>query len=467
MLHTKKSAPTFPLIDLAERLEQEACYQEYRNTFAVCPQGPYGLQWPGKDWTTRYKPVSDPLVKAHLAGKYWIALPGMYYPVNYAFDCDGMPIADCLNLADAHGLQRGQFQIVTSPGFWEGQDRFHILMTLRYKGKLPTLKLGYQALRNLVGTRCEVYPQLRRKFRAPLGRGQYLVDRDTLQIQTHLHWSESHYYLKKLEPIDIETLPFQPSFQFPSEAKGEDNPRRWLPLSQAAELWEHGLQAAGTRHQAQWCVAVWLYRQNELPENAIRKIHRWLEKKHNGFSKLVLAGDWRAIDAEISRQVFWIWENFRPYPDGPHNLERAITLADLKFAAEVFRGEVVNQKRLIALLSYVRPRAHHDWVYIPYWVWREIAHWSNYHEFIALLENKGLIECQWEWRHVPGQPLESYPRRFRVKLPATSEIPVQFDGRNAWDYYEALQIVCASVREMVELTGVAHQRFYQEFGKQK
>ena len=58
----------------------DQAFAEYKDTFARERLGPYGLQWEGKPWTTRHKPLSDPLINAHLSGKYWVAIRAPWYP---------------------------------------------------------------------------------------------------------------------------------------------------------------------------------------------------------------------------------------------------------------------------------------------------------------------------------------------------------------------------------------------------
>src|SRR5262249_8907064 len=141
------------------------------------------------------------------------------------------------------GLRDGQYYVMTSPSFKE-DGSVHLVLCLIYKDKLPTFALGYRALTTTVGKLCEVYPQLRRKFRLPFGRDQYLVGHNGKILI--IPWWEAMRWLEKLDPVPIESLVFQPGLPFPSLAKDEDNPRKWMSLGQVRELYEHGLQAFRT-----------------------------------------------------------------------------------------------------------------------------------------------------------------------------------------------------------------------------
>jgi hypothetical protein len=464
---SKNTPVAYPnLLDLAEAEERRIRIEEYRQKFARSHHGPYAVQWPGRGWKTKYKSISDPLLKAHLAGLYWVAVKASWYPVVYFLDIDSPEPGMVERIIATLGLREGQYLLMTSPSYLE-DGSLHMALMVSYKDQLPTHKLGYTALTNTLRKLCEVYPQLRRKFRLPLGRGQRIIGRDGVILDA-MPWWDAMYWLDKLDPVPIETMIFQPELPFPSLAKDEDDPRHWLSLGAMQQLYEEGLQGSGMRHESQWDLAVGFWRVNWMPDDAIAEIRRWIRNKHNGLSKAVNKGAWRTIDAEIFRQAQWIWANFRPFPDTPHNLDGYVTMADLRFIAEVYPCNVINQKRLFALIRYMRPRAHHDFVYVPYRVWREqIANDRTYHAFRQDLESKGLLESVMSYRHVEHVPAASYSRKFRLRLPGSNNQPIQYDGRNADDYYEALRLALGSVREMEAMTGVPKRRFYEALRKQK
>jgi hypothetical protein len=453
------------LLDTIEAAEFDRYIKRYRQLFARDARGPYAIQHPGQDWKTRHKPVSDPLLKAHLNQQYWVAVKAAWYPFAYCIDFDAPSPGEIERVIEAFNLATGQYLLMTSPSYVRDLS-CHLMTRLELRGRIPTHRLGYEALWNMVGRTCEVYPQLRRKFRLPLGRDQRLIAEDG-RVLDSMNWWEAMYWIEKLDPVPIENLRFQMELPFPSPVSNEDNPRTWAKSADARELYEHGLQAQETRHASTWILAVSLWRANWLPQDAMRVLKQWIRKKHNGFSKTALKGNWRAIDEEIARQVQWIWTHFRPYPDTPHNLDGYVTLEDLKFIAEVYPCDVVNQKRLFALACYMRPRARHDFVYVPARVWREeIAHKDTYHAFRQDLEAKGLLESIMSYRHVEGVPDMSYSRRFRLHLPNTSDEPLQTDNRNEHDYYQAVLQATGSVRDAVALTGVSKQRFYDAISYQ-
>ena len=454
------------LLNFIEDVEMDNLLKEYRDTFARDPTGPYAIQWPGRVWKTKYKGVSDPLLKAHLNEIYWVAVKASWYPPFAFLDFDAPAIGLIERAVERLHMGRGHYLLMTSPSYFDDKS-CHLVLQAEYKGKRATQRLIREALSNMVGSMCEVYPQLRRKFRLPLGRGQRLIGKNGEVLDT-MPWWEAMYWMEKIDPLPIENMTFQLELPFASPVKSEDKPRNWAKSGQAKELYEHGLQAPGTRHESQWIIAVSLWRSNWLPEDAIATIKKWIRKQHNGMSKTATAGRWRVIDEEICRQVQWIWTHFRPYPDTPHNLEGYVTKEDLRFIADVYPCDVVNQKRLFALVCYMRPRAHHDYVYVPYHVWQEqVANDRTYHAFRQDLEAKGLLESVMSYRHVENVPEASYSRKFRLKLPSSDKQPIQYEGRNEHDYYQALQLVLGpSVRTIVDFTGVSKERIYEAIRNQ-
>lgn len=440
--------------------------KEYRERFAKDHLGPYALQWPGNNWKTRYKPVSDPLLQAHLEGKYWVAVRASWYPTYFFLDIDS-PNTDTVDkIVEVLRLREGQYKMMTSPSYSQ-TGNLHLVVKPEYKNKRVTHRLGYEALRNSVGKICEVYPQLKRKFRLPLGKGQFLLG-SYGEVQDFRPWWESLYWIEKIDPLEVDTLSFQPELPFPNIVKKEDHPRRWRKSKEIEELYEEGLQAFGTRHSSTWDLALSLWRANFLPKEAVEVLKKWIRKKHNRFSKTINSGNFKAVDDEIARQVQWIWGNFRPYPDSPHNLEGYVTLEDLKWIAKVYPCNVVNQKRLFSLICYMRPRSHHDFVYVPHHIWREeVANDRTYQDFLQDLEEKRLLDSVSSYRHVQGFPELSYSRKYKLYLPEAAKEPLVHDNRNEQDYYQAMLLGTGSVREAISLTGVHKQRWYEAILRDK
>lgn len=390
-------------------------FQLYKQSFVRDFNGPFILQNPGRQWHTRHHKLSDDFLSDHLDRKYWIGTRGAWNP-QFAFldfDFSGENVAkraetiwraiDVLELTDS------QYNLMTSPSH-ATDGSCHLIFRPVYREIVATLGLVQKTLRNRLGNLCEIYPQKRRCFRLPLGRDQYLVGSNG-KILTNLTWEEAVHFVCKLDFWEIPP----PDNQIVCGAEkigstvADDNSESdfsHLPttafLSECESLFDIGLIEAHSRHFAQWKLIKYFYRCNWIPDDAKRKVKAWIRQKHNDFSTDARCGNWREIDAEIDRQTDWIYRSSTQLPDAIRNLDAEITSADLWLAANIYRGDVVNQKRLVDLLAYCRPRAHHNWIYIPFHEWARIANKTHYHRFIQEIEAKNIIIPDWRYRHNPN-----------------------------------------------------------------
>jgi hypothetical protein len=435
--------------------------KDFSRSFIRDYSSPYAIQQAeGRrtDWRTKYKPISDPLIHAHLSQDYWLGTKAPWYPVFFNLDIDKpepKKLDNIFSRLDSFGIGEHSRALMTTPSYAK-HGNFRIYLKLEYNDRLPTWKLGNEALNNAFGDLCEVYPQKRRKDRLPCGRSQDLIVDDV--VLSNLTWQEELHHLLKLDPTPIESLPRQRLLEFPEESNAEQ-PKAWTPRGEVAQLRNDGLQAHSTRHEAQFCILNDLWRSNFQPQDAAHFVKAWIRRMHNGFSKDAAAGRWQSINAEIDRQVKWIWE--RPQtllPDTPHSLNLALTKSDLQFAAELFKGDAVKQKQLTKLIAYMRPRRRHEWIFVPSWVWREeVASMHTYKNFIAELEGKGILQVNNSYR------VGHYSKRFKLKLPATSEEPLSSDERNITDFYDALCCAYGSIRGVSEATGLNAMTIWRKF----
>jgi hypothetical protein len=436
----------------------------FARTFVRDFSSPYAIQQPeGRraDWRTKYKPVSDPLIHAHLAQDYWLGTKAPWYPIFFNLDID-RPTKKTLETIssrlDSFGIGEDQRALMTTPSHSK-YGNFRIYLRLEYADRLPTWKLGYDALNAAFGDACEVYPQKRRKDRLPCGRAQDLIAEDG-RILNNLTWEDELHFLMKLDPVPIEQLPRQVQLEFPEfSPRSDDAPKAWKPRTAAAELMQNGLQQDGTRNRAQFIVLNDLWRSNFQPGDAAARVKTWIRRHHNGFSTTAAQGRWKDINNEIDRQIKSIWS--RPQtllPDTPHGLNAAIVKADLQLGAELFRGDAVRQKQFINLAAYIRPRQHHEWVFIPRHVWSDkVASKDTYKKFIGELESKGMLQSNNSYR------VGHYSKRFKLMLPKTSEQPISFDGRNTTDFYDALWQAYNSIKDVADVTGLNAMTIWRKY----
>jgi hypothetical protein len=439
----------------------------FSKLFAREYTAPHGRQYVGRtgertEWSTYDQPTSDRLIKGHLNGEFWLGTRAPWYPLLFNLDID-KPTPEKLDKIyerfDRYGISESQRVKMTSPSFKE-HGNHRIYLRLERNERPVTFARGYEALKNSFADVCEIYPQKNRIDRVPCGKNQDLISDDG-QILNRLSWRQEMHHLLKVDPTPIENLPIQLDLLPDPELETNDQPRTWKPKTEVAELIKNGLQAGGiTRSEAQYEILNYYWRAGLQPVEAAEKVKIWIRTQHNGFSDEVNAGLWGRIDAHIDRQAAWIWARPAPiYPDSTHSLQGALTRADLEFAAKVFPGNAVRQKQLTALIAYYRPRRHHDFVFIPVWFWRdEVAHKDTYKKLVADLESKGILEVNRHYQR--GE----FCRRYKLKLPATSQQPIQRDDRNVTEFYDALGIAYTR-REIAAVTGLNERTLRRHFTK--
>jgi hypothetical protein len=430
-----------------------AAERDYSDTLIRGYDSPYAIQLFGENWKTRYQTINDKLIQDHLNQRFWLGSKACWYPYCYCLDIDS-PTPETLEKIEAifekYSIKESQRLYVTSPSY-QKSGNFRIYFRLEYADKLPTFNLGRSVLERVFREICEIYPQRRRKDRLPFGKDSHIISDGVVLSQ--LTWEQELHWLKKLDPIDVDVFPRQPVIISPD---APDAPAI-TPTGDVADLIAHGLQNFGTRHKAQHALLNFFWRKSWLPEDSAKQVKKWIRKNHNGFSKDVNQANWRTIDAEIDRQTEAIYSR-KQLSDNANNLCNLITKADLLEAARLFPGDVVNQKSFIALVAYVRPRSHHDWVFIPAHVWRVIADKDRYHNFINELESRGIIAANRQYK------VGLFSRRFRLALPNDSLILCE-DGRNASDYYSALRIAFDTKREIAEAMQINERTIRRHFSE--
>lgn len=433
-------------------------YSAYRLAFVRDYDGPYAIQHPGRPWSTRDKPVSDPLIRAHLNQQYWLALPACWYPHHATLDFDH-PGPETIDLVcDRLGLREGQYLLCTSPS-WKASGALHLMMAPRYRDEPMTKRLLLTILRPLAAELgIEVYPQLRRKFRLPFGKDQDILDPETRQPLS-MSWEQELYWAEKLDPFELSTIPHRPA-SVPVLAPPVHT--RALTIPETEQLWQEGLPGKGSRHDACKALAIGLYRRNHEPGEVKTSLNRWITTHHNGYSDEVNKGNWRGVHADNTSLVDWVFTQYHQtqyWPDSTHNLEGWITPNDLRFIVAVYPGDLVNQRRLFKLLLYYRPRSHHPWVYISARQWKTIAHAGLYTGFRADLAQRGLLD------NLPVYHPGGYPKRIRLnRLPsAIRDQALQQDHRMIQNYYTALRQLCGHNKILqATFTGAYRQNFYAD-----
>lgn len=447
-------------------------FQLYKQSFIRDFNGPFVVQMPGEKWHTRKHTLSDTVISDHLCRQYWVGTHGAWYPqfgfLDFDFSGESLQkrTETVWRAIDKLSLSANQYHLMTSPSY-SHNGSCHLIFRPVYGGEIPTLGLLQKSLRALLENICEIYPQKHHRFRLPFGKNQYLIGPDG-KMRANLTWKQA---LRLVCKLDVWQIPqHRKNFIYGTDAviegkSDDDTAFRALPantsLEEAETLLRAGLQAKHSRHFSQWKLIKYFYRNNWIPDDAEQAVKRWIREKHNNFSTEAASGKWSEIDEEIERQTAWIYENSGFLPDTLNNLKTELTRSDLKLAAAVYRSDTINQKRLVDFIAYCRPRAHHDWIFIPYHEWTRIAGKNYYRDFIKELEKKNIIIANWNYRHNPQSKADSFCRKFKLKIRLQDDEPIRVDNLNVTDFYEAWLVSSGgNVPSAAEQTGLTPQRFY-------
>jgi len=477
----------------------------------VAPEPPLGTQRPGwRGWHVSQRRPEPPDVWSHVEGRVWHGSTARWYPVFVAIDIDaprnGYDAA--MRILETHlGLAEGTNCLPCTSPSWDKDRSFHVFIPVAYRGKHATLKLIHDILgpavaniRKQTGMQIELYPDPKRIFRWPLGKGQRPLKDGVPMLDAT--WEDALRELLDLEPVELFQNPYLPPP--PCPLRRRDDPRETTEEAGKARLdittWYKRRLAENminglfdreemrkyevfTRYDAQTVVIQYLYRRNMIQENAVIFVKTWIRTYgrilveyvySRSLPEALATGDWRVIDSQIVRQVREIYDNYwdavqkikkaRHYPDDVQTLAGYVGKEDVHWIAAIFSGDLRSQRRAFDLVIYMRPRLElHDWIYIPWWRWREIAktHDGNPdYEWRAELERRGVLESIHDYRHVEGGPWASYPKRFRLRGLKQRVEPLAVDGRPVVDLIQAAIVVFGSKREAAEALGLKPRTAY-------
>jgi len=432
-------------------------YRDYITHFVHEFLGPYGIQKPGRAWNTQDKSLPDGVIKGHLEKIHWVGVRASWYPPWGYIDLDSVNEREGLleRVTDRLKLDSNQYLVCTSPS-WKESGNLHVILAPRMNGKPPTKKRLYHTLeRVLKGLAVEVYPQENRIFRLPFGRDQFIYDPKDGVPLVYYSWQEALDFAKQLDDFPLEALPIQMELPLIYRPKSME---RWARRGEAEELLSQGLQGPSTRHDACLLLAIYLYRSNLDPGQAVGLLRNWIREKHNGQSKEICRGNVALVDREIDDLVRWTYSKYgclSIYPDSTHNMHGWVTGSDIKMIADMFPGDIVNQKRLFRLMLYYRPRQSHDWTFIPKRQWEQVAHPRSYKDFEALLVQRGFLEIQHSY--LAG----GYPKRFRLHVGNINhEAMLEEDGRAIQEYPTACLKLFNSKQAIKEALGISRKTAY-------
>ena len=439
-------------------------FEHYLKTFARGGlEGRFIMQREGEDWFTLPFTPSRREFVGHLDGDFWIGTPSPWYPVFAIIDIDSP--SDYLKalekLKDKLGLDEGQYAAFTSPSFFNKHgpvdNSTHAMIRPTYNDSPPTAKLLDKVLSPVLkGLHFELYPNVKKQFRLPLGKFQYLLDGDGYP-QIQMGWQEAFRKILNIDPFSLEQLPYQNENNREIESDFVDkSPQK----REAEELLRNGLVYEGTRHEATGILARYYYFRNIPPKEAKLLIRDFFVIKHNNKSKEINHGNWNLVEREIANWVNSTYEYFsnnEVYPSHVSAGQGWISKKDIEFIISVFPNDYINQKRLFKLISYCRPRQKDGWTRIHRNKWIELIGSRNVAEFRKALINKNLLNIHKSYQ------VGAYSQKYSIShLPnsGSEEALKDTNGVEITDYLLALKMLFKSHNSIIEATGISRRSLY-------
>jgi hypothetical protein len=381
-----------------EALQQQN-FELYKKTF-IQRKPKYGVKKAmGKGWSTRNYALHDNELKKHLAGDQHVACIGSWYPSFCTWDFDNVPLQEVYDFKDQLHLKDSQVIICCS----ESLNSYHLHTTPEYNGQPITIRKMNIYTQPCARTyNIEVYPQARKLFRLPFGKGQQSIDELGKLNQS---WEQQLFWFNKLDPFDISTLE---GHQMPLAFRPEDNfenkiPQTLFDASDAQDLFDNGLQGFSTRDRAQFTLIKHLWRANCLQSDTAAILWAWIRKKHNGFSKDFLNHP-QQVQKHIqhqTKQYYDYMERGKILPDKTQTRsEGYICKSDLLNIVDLAQGSLPRIRFGFNLVKYMNPRQYRDWVCVHSdkfmeWTSRASSKFRSgkyYMKHLNYMESKGVLE---------------------------------------------------------------------------
>lgn len=345
---------------------------------------------------------TDQQINEHLDGHKRIGTFSQWYPAFGILDIDDLKSSMLLDNIRSlcHIGGDGAMVYETSP------KSYHVLFRPQYDGKPATVKLFQEIMGPFVSklsadmrakkdlTEVDLYPKSNRIIQAPF----HPLHRIISPSHPLTNLEDKLQYFDDLPVLDLKS--FSAVVRRIAAQSGNQLSTRPVPrptkgvMQEGADLYEHGMQPESTtRYHSQHKVALWLWRLNLTPEQALDELMTWVRDKTNGFSKDAAAinrGDYRTMQQvrrEHENLVTTIWGTFERnnlYPASTHNgFYGWFTKADLLTAARACNGNIPRFKFLSQMLAYFnahrkqRLNVHSD----------KLIEWSSFNSYLKHLEN--------------------------------------------------------------------------------
>lgn len=450
-------------------------YDEYCKSFVARVPG-YTVKQYGKSehWKTKHKSLSDRPVQAHLKGKYAVGVYAGWYPEYFIIDIDDAPYEKVEFIKERLGLDYKNSMDNQS----ESPYSYHVLARPTLNGKPPTARRLNDAFKNFVRPYgLEIFPQRKRTIRLPFSPGFDILNEPYQHLRT---WPEKLYHFLMLDEYNIETVERQ---QYDFDLKVRSDREIGLKVLDAEELLKHGLQARSTRSDAQFEILRYLYRQGWYRETAIKKVFKWIKRKHNGFSRDIV--NQREVERQIIVQSVNVWDYFESrniYPDKTHNnFNGIITKPDIVDIARISEASTPRMKFLYRLVMFSYPRRYRT----AFPVHRDrFIEWGSrwgYPNQLRELEEKGIIErgqsyLSTETAQKRNKDAEGFAKSLKVNWPfRDSRQAILYDSRSLDTFDDAVRLTFdpRDFRELLTSAGAKRttaimttKRVFEKFKKE-
>lgn len=366
-------------------MSEEDAFNEYIDFFIQrFPRYTVKFKDNNTSWRTKNKLLVDTPIKAHLLEKYYIGVLGKWYPRFSILDIDDRFLEDVDKIKDLLGLDAFNSMLCTS----ESTNSYHILIRPTYNNKPPTIRLLHNTFKSFgKQNNIEIYPQANRTIRLPFGYNQNCLD---FEYQNLKDWKDKLHWFKRLDNFDLATIPYY--------QQGLDLAFKKDKLPNVCEegklLLQYGLQRPSSRHESQFRILYYLWRNNIPVDEAIRIVWGLIQNKHNGFSKDIIKYP-KTVKREINRQanrIYTTYEHTYIYPDETHNgYHGFITKADIKPIVMISKGNLPRIKFLYNLIKWCYPRRHRTFLNIHS---NKLIEWSqrNYMQYLDELKKNKIIQ---------------------------------------------------------------------------
>jgi hypothetical protein len=424
-------------------------FDNYTETFVQrAPR--YSVKFKNR-WLSKNKHLSDLVVQSHLAHKYEVGILGRWYPEYGVIDADSYPLDELEKVRDILGMDTSNSMLFQS----ESPDSYHLIFRPTYRGNPPTLKLLQDVFKTFTRSHnLEIKPEKNRTFRLPFGRYSTPLD---YKYSALLDWQSKLYWFQKLDDFDMLVVP---QHQTPLDFVVKNNIvlPKGSKLEEGIYLYENGLQAPSTRHNAQFAIIYAMWRNNVPREEVKCRLWFWIKKKHNGLSK-DFAKYPNNVKREIAAQVDHVFNNYdirHIYPDTTHNTHKGyISMADVQPIIQATGGSLPRSRYLFELVKYAYPRRHRNTIHVHSDKLLDWGGWRTYVKYLNEFEAKGI--CKRKNGYSPGRFSKGLELIWNFKPKSDAVI---YEGRSINTLEETLKLKYhpADVRDMVKSAGASRSQ---------